>query len=265
MADNLSANQECFNLYNETLGSTDNFSCKHPVENEEFENLYLFYDPIHLFRNIYNNWQTKKNTKTKITDPITNKEVTGNWSGLIAIYKIENGSLCKLTKLNHATLYPTNFEKQKVTLVLNIFDEKIAAFLELKGCSDTAIILKAVTTLWNCINIKSRDAWFKLNYENRKPFESAHDQRLESILLLGKKFKDMDTSESPYSGRVMCLTQDTSNGLRLTLYGIVSLTKELLNEDFNYISPGSFQSDRLEKEFGSFRQSAEIMNSLALQ
>ena len=35
-------------------------------------------------------------------------------------------TLCKLTKLNHATLYPINFEKQKVTLVLNIFNEKTA-------------------------------------------------------------------------------------------------------------------------------------------
>ena len=34
--------------------------------------------------------------------------------------------LCKLTKLNHATLYPINFKKQKVTLVLNIFNEKTA-------------------------------------------------------------------------------------------------------------------------------------------
>ena len=60
MADNLRASQACFNLYKEMLGSTDNFSCKDPVENEEFENLYLLYDPIHVLRNIYNNWQTEK-------------------------------------------------------------------------------------------------------------------------------------------------------------------------------------------------------------
>ena len=34
MADNLRANQECFNLYKETFGSTDIFSCKRPVESE---------------------------------------------------------------------------------------------------------------------------------------------------------------------------------------------------------------------------------------
>ena len=121
------------------MGSTDDFSCKHPVENEEFENLYHLYDPIHPLKNIYNNWQTDKMQKLKFTDPITNKEVRANWADLIVIYKIENDSLCKLTKLNYGTLYPTNFEKQKVTLVLNIFNEKTAAFLDLKSCNDTAI------------------------------------------------------------------------------------------------------------------------------
>ena len=116
--------------------------------------------------------------RLKFIDPITNEDVTENWSDLIAIYKIENDFLCKFTKLNHATLYPTNFEKQKVTLVLNIFNEKTAAFLDLKDCSDTAIFIKAATTLWSCINVKSKDAWFKLNDENRKTFELADDQRL---------------------------------------------------------------------------------------
>ena len=49
-----------FTLYKEILRSTDNFSCKHPVENEEFEKLYLLYDPIHLLKSIYNNWKTEK-------------------------------------------------------------------------------------------------------------------------------------------------------------------------------------------------------------
>ena len=49
MTDNLRANQLYFNLFKETFESTDIFSCKNPVKNEEeFENLYLLYDPTHL-------------------------------------------------------------------------------------------------------------------------------------------------------------------------------------------------------------------------
>ena len=148
---------------------------------------------------------------------------------------------------------------------MNIFNQKTVAFLDFKGCNDIAIFVKAVTTL-NCINVKSKDAWFKINDENGKPFESADDQRLESILLLAEKFKGMDTSKSPYSGRVMCFTQCTSsNVLHLTLYGIVFAIRLILNKYHNCVLPGSFRSDRLEGELIIFRQSARIMNTLALQ
>ena len=73
--------------------------------------------------------------------------------------------ICRLKKyknLNHATLYPNNFEKKNVTIALNIFNEKTAAFLDLKGYNDTAIFVKAITFLWDCINVKSKDAWSKL-------------------------------------------------------------------------------------------------------
>ena len=69
--------------------------------------------------------------------------------------------------------------------------------LNLKGYNDTAIFVKAITTLYCCINVKSKDAWFKLNDEYRKPFESADDQRLKSILQLPEKFKDTDNSKIP--------------------------------------------------------------------
>ena len=84
----------------------------------------------------------------------------------------------------------------------------------------------------------------------------------------------MDTSKSTCKGRVMCLTQDTSNSLYLTLNDIVSLIKLLINKDFNSVLPGSFQSDTLKGEFRIFCQSVggyynisveQIMNSLALQ
>ena len=70
------------------------------------------------------------------------------------------------------------------------------------------------------------------------------------------------------------LTVDTSNALFITLTGISGLIKLLLSKGFNYVLPGTFQSDRLEGEFGVFRQSAggcyyisfqQIVNSLTLQ
>ena len=113
-------------------------------------------------KKIYYNWKTKKMQKLKFAGRIISKEVTTNWSDLIAIYKIENDSLCKFTKLYHATLQSSSFEKQKVTLELNIFNEEAAAFLNLTCCNNATILVNTVATLWNCINVKSKAAWFKL-------------------------------------------------------------------------------------------------------
>ena len=40
--------------------------------------------------------------------------------------------------VDFATLFPNNFEKQKVQLVANVFNEKVIACLKLNSISDTA-------------------------------------------------------------------------------------------------------------------------------
>ena len=45
---------------------SDIFSCNHPIENEEFQNLYLLYDPTYHLRTTGNNLQTEKNATAVI-------------------------------------------------------------------------------------------------------------------------------------------------------------------------------------------------------
>ena len=53
----------------------------------------------------------------------------------------------------------------------------------------------------------------------------------------------------------MCLTSDTSSALVVTIRGLVSLAGELLqHRDLKYVIFRDYQSDRLEGEFGAFRQ-----------
>lgn len=47
----------------------------------------------------------------------------------------------------------------------------------------------------------------------------------------------MNVSESTYKTGAMCLTFDTNNALNVTLIGLVSLVKLLLNHGFSYILP----------------------------
>ena len=62
--------------------------------------------------------------KSKFSNPEDGSNVTALWSDLVKIYKSEEHYLAKSTKLNYATLYPTNCEKQKFSLAINIFIEK---------------------------------------------------------------------------------------------------------------------------------------------
>ena len=69
------------------------------------------------------------------------------------------------------------------------------------------------------------------------------------------------------------LTSDTSTALHRTLTGTVALIKLKLDIGFSYVLPGKVQSDRIEGEFGIYRQNSggnycistyQVFNSLKL-
>ena len=60
MADHPKVNQKCFKLFHQNFTSFNIFSVAHPVPNDKFPALFIFYDPTHLFKNIRNNWLTEK-------------------------------------------------------------------------------------------------------------------------------------------------------------------------------------------------------------
>ena len=77
-----------------------------------------------------------------------------------------------------------------------------------------------------------------------------------------------------YKHRIMCLASESSNALSMSIKGLVSLAGLLLQHGLKYVMFHHFQSDRLEGEFGVFRQlnggnyymSADhICNALKLQ
>ena len=127
MTDTLRANQSLFHKMHEFYGSKSLWSVTHPINNEEFEELFVLYDATHLFKNIRNNWVTEKTRRLKFVCRETGRNVVAKWSNLVTIYKEEQSSSIEQTNITFASLYPTNFEKQKVSLVLNIFNEKTVA------------------------------------------------------------------------------------------------------------------------------------------
>ena len=138
--------------------------------------------------------------------------------------------------LDYSALYPNNFEKQKIQLVANVFNEKIVARVKLNGMSDTALFVELVTRMWKILNIKSPDAARNLNAVDREKFTSEEDPRLDFLLRMAKSFKLMDGAKRDF--RVKCLTSETANALHQTLHGIVDITKTMLRSGYSYVSPG---------------------------
>ena len=91
---------------------------------------------------IRNNWLTEKTQTPKFIDPETGDIFHAKWNDLKTIYKEQAGNFIKTTKLDYATLYPNNYEKQKVSLAFNVFHEKTVAALKLNFFYQTALFIE---------------------------------------------------------------------------------------------------------------------------
>ena len=258
---NLSVNQKMFKVCHKENPSTAICSIRHPIHNPIFDTLFTLYDMPQCFKNI---------RTLEITGLLSHLRHWSLLNQLFKKYTKRNGKTsCKFTmmkeaKLSHAALYPTNFEKQKVQLACDIFNEKTVAALEKRNLVDTAIFVKMVTTMWNMINIKSPHAGYRTDDPDRNPFCDKSDERLVYTCKVATTFKRRDNS--PKGRRLHSLTADTSNALHQTLSGLVAGFKNVL--------PGKDQSDRIEAEFGIYRQSSggnycistyQVYNGLKLQ
>ena len=195
MSDNLRVNQKCFKFFHQNFTSFNIFSVAHPVPNDKFLALFIFYNPTHLFKNIRNNWVTEKTQTLNFCCPDTGINVSPKWKDLITIYKTtsdEGGPYN--TKLDYQTLFPNNFEKQKVHLVVNLFNDKTCVALSQREMKDTHIFVKNVTKLWIIMNIKSFDAGYNLNDRRRDAIRDPNDNRLTFIEKMATSFKKMDNS-----------------------------------------------------------------------
>ena len=198
---------------------------------------------------------------------------TASWSVLVNIYKKESEGIVTVTTISHAALCPTNLDKQKVSLALQIFDEKVPPLLRQQGAHETARFVELVVKLWSMLNIRTPSVGIMKNDMNREPFKNIDDARLGFMSDMATMFKQMDTSSASQHTRVMGLTSDTSNALHMTLNGLTTLIQKLLSK-MSYVLTAELQSDRLEGEFGIYRQlsggkfhisALQVFNGLSFQ
>ena len=110
MNDNLGTNQNCFDLVHKKYGLLPTeFSVNNPIQNSSFQELFSFMTQKHLLQNIQNNWVTKKNTNSKLSDEESSRDIMANWAYLTNQYKHFCDSATSTT--NYQKIYPGRFEK----------------------------------------------------------------------------------------------------------------------------------------------------------
>ena len=252
MSDNLSVNQKVFKLLHAKYQSTNLFSINHPVTNSKFSNLYTCFDPIHAFKNLRNNWITEKTQQLSFPNPVDGTRSIAKWSDVVNLYNYDSASILRMTKLTPRALWPGSFDKQKVSLAMHVFDEKVvAAFKSKMPTAETVEFVMEVNRMMKILNVRSPSASLHLNDPDRAPITSTSDPRLNYLCDMAKSFKLMDSSKR--GNRIKSLTGDTANAWHVTLLCLVEVTKTLLNLGFSYVLLGKLQSDRLEGEFGKWR------------
>lgn len=135
----------------------------------------LFYvvDPVHLLKCIRNNWINQKNPGTCFYYPEMSSSgvmpdgpprmKAASFEAVRKLYLSEKSSLVKVGyKLNAKAVNPTSMERQKVPLVLDVFNPFVSSALETRGTAlnisqstSTARFIDIVVTWWKIVNVKT--------------------------------------------------------------------------------------------------------------
>lgn len=159
--------------------------------------------------------------------------------------------------LSLKALYPTSFERQKVSLALQVFNENTAIALEQVGqqkgieeWASTSKFIKIVCQWWDIVNVKS--PW---KGKRRRNVLQEPITKSSCHLDILKKF--LNWMELWRSNSCGTLTKETHNALTLTTESLIKMSEYCLNEkNFSYFLTGKVQTDYLEGRFGLYRQLA---------
>lgn len=243
------------NLFQHLLPSNDEFCVTYPNSSVP---MFVTYDFVHILKNIRNNWLNLKDSeKTFVFPPFLNLDsspLKAKIQDLRNLYKHKCDDLIKTAyKLNYKSLYPSNLERQKVSLVCNVFHETTYCALKTEFEANSGIVssagthefIKIILDWWSIVNTKSK---FKKDHLSG-PFCSITDGRLQFLnqfLLWLDKWKTLG---------VGCLTKDTLSALYQSTFVLIKfINYSLTTLKIEYVLPGKLQTDNLEHRFSCYRQ-----------
>jgi hypothetical protein len=226
----------------------------HPVNSGS--KIFLLFDSVHAFKNIYNNLINKGEFKCP---PFAGKPMAAKAQHVRDLYQLEMGRSVKYGhKLTERVLNPKSIEKTNVDLACRFFHEStvhgLQYFAKHEGKSeweDTANFFQLVLRFWNTVNVKNPRSGFQKRDDTRRPI-SVNDKD-QSLFL--EAFVDWLDKWEEMKQKKNALTRETFIAVKQTAATLPELADYLLvKKGLKFVLLGMINSDPLEKRFGWFRQ-----------
>ena len=221
--------------------------------------IYLFFDSVHLVKNVRNNLLNNKRflfppfVSSSMKDDVQVPGGEVSWSLLHRVHEKDQENQANLRaapKLSSKVLHPGN-NKQSVPTVLAIFDSStIASVLKyFPSAQDLAGFLHLISTWWTISNAKS-----PINTRHQVGNAAVKgDGKPEFMRQLAEWLSDWKSQAIPNSQK-FTLSAQINSAMIQTLRYQAALIEDLLSEGYKFVLTARFQSDPLEKRYGQYRQ-----------
>ena len=163
-------------------------------------------------------------------------------------YKDQASALHVLPKLTLEHIILTSYSKMKVKLAMQVLSQSVAITLEEAGDNDvleTAKFCRMMNSCFDCTDVRSRTEHVHKKNEFIKPYTSLNDERFSTLEREGNYKSDARDK--------MFLSQQTYEGLKISVHSHVEAIKFLLENGFEYVLSERFMQDVLEDYFGHQR------------
>ena len=262
--------------------SPPKLSIVYPHPSNQFRPLFFFFDTIHLWKYVRNNWLNIKSAGKCIsfphfafgnisTTPISTEFPMASFGSLRYLHDAECDSLVKFAyKLPFKALNLSTFERQNVKLALQVFNNFTAQALTFLGKKtmiphheNTSTYIRIITTWWQVVNVKTPLKGKRLQNVYEEPITKNEKncelwKYLQYFVNCLDQWSTINAKDKP--------TKETFTALHHTTTALLEISEYCLEElNANYVLLGKFQTDCLEARFDQYRQLAGGQHNISLR
>lgn len=223
--------------------------------------LYLLFDPVHGFKNVFNNFQSLERFVCPDFDNFE-KVIFPSFAHVKELFEVELGKPIKMAyKLTKKAISPKAIEKTNVMLAQSVFDDSTISAMEFyiqnlnKPWQDTLKFLKIINRWWKIVNVKTPYLHVKTKDPARAPIRSIEDENFQYLFKFEEFLSDWNSKLEGRGKERQGLTPQTMIAMISTTKALQGFAKDMLGSaECEYILLGKCQTDKIEARFGWFRQ-----------